>query len=157
MNNIKNKILILTLGLLFLGCSKSATSIFNKDPIYGQNIQYSKIIKVLDKDIVKAILNITYLNSVDSKKWDKNNKQNFLIGVYSLDDNNSKYQLTMNNMKYLKSMPIKKEDQLSKNIAFENHWATYNLVSFPNTKSNIIKLTYTYDNNQTVSTSFLKE
>ena len=157
MKNIKNKILIIILSFLILGCSKSATSLFDRDPIYGQNIQYSKIIKVLDKDIVKAIFNITYLNSVDSKKWDNNNTQNFLIGVYSSDNNNSKYQLTMNNLQYLKSLPIKKEDELSQNIAFENHWATYNLVSFPNTKQNIVKLTYTYDNNQTISTTFLKE
>ena len=27
----------------FVGCSQSATSVFKKDPIYAQNIQYTKI------------------------------------------------------------------------------------------------------------------
>ena len=156
MRNIKNKILIFTLSSILIGCSQSATSVFEKDPIYGQNIQYSKVLKVIDKDEVKAIFNVTYLNSVDRKKWD-NDQQNFLIGSYSLDNNSSKYKLSMNNLHSINIEPLKDEDERSQNIAFKNHWAKYNIVSFPDTKQKVLKLTYTYDNNQTVSTNFIKE
>ena len=97
MNNIKNKILIFTLVMVLFGCSKSATSVFEKDPIYGQNMQYSKLITISEEDTVKAIFNITYLNSVNAKKWD-NKKQNFLIGKYVIDNNTTNYSLLMNNL-----------------------------------------------------------
>jgi hypothetical protein len=156
MKNIKNMILSFTLSTLLFGCSQSATSVFDKDPIYGQNIQYSKVVKIIDKDIVKAIFNITYLNSVDSWEWN-NDKQNFLIGTFTTDNNASQYTLTMNNLEQLSSTPLKNEDEISKNIAFKNHWAKYNIVSFKNSDEKILTLTYTYDNNQTVSTTFVKE
>jgi len=156
MKNIKNKILIFTLSIIFLGCSQSATSVFDKDAIYGQNLQYSKVIKVIDKENVKAIFNITYLNSANREQWN-NDKQNFLIGTFFVDNNSSQYKLSMNNMKSFSSTPLKKEDLLSKNIAFVNHWAEYNIVSFKDTKEKVLKLSYKYGNNQTISISFLKE
>ena len=156
MRNIKNKILIFALSSILLGCSQSATSVFDKDPIYAQNIQYSKVIKVVDKDTVKAIFNITYLNSTNSKKYN-DDKQNFLIGTYSIDNNASKYKLTMNGLKSFSTKPLEETDELSKNIAFKNHWAKYNIVNFPDSDEKVLTLTYTYDNNQTIFTTFKKE
>lgn len=156
MNNIKNKILILALSTLFLGCSQSATSVLDKDPIYAQNMQYSKVIKVVDKDVVNAIFNITYLNSVDSKKWD-DNKQHFLIGIYTVDNSASQYKLTMNDQEQISSKIITKEDEIYKNIAFRNHWGKYNIISFEDSDERILTLTYSYGENKKISTSFLKE
>ena len=97
MKNFINIILIFTLAYLFSGCSQSATSVFERDPLYAQNIQYSKVIKVVEKENVNAIFNITYLNSVDSWKWN-DDQQHFLIGTYTVDNNASQYKLTMNDM-----------------------------------------------------------
>ena len=76
MKNIKNKILILGLSSIIVGCSQSATSVFDIDPIYGQNIQYSKVIKFVEKDNVTAIFNITYLNLLST---DNNSFKNAII------------------------------------------------------------------------------
>ena len=105
MNNIKNKILILGFTSLLVGCSQSATSVFDRDPIYAQNVQYSKVIKFVDKDTVNAIFNITYLNSVDSSQWD-NDKQNFLIGSYTFDNNETSFELDMNEQKQITSRKV---------------------------------------------------
>tara|TARA_B110000046_G_C12815277_1_gene322993 strand:+ start:133 stop:603 length:471 start_codon:yes stop_codon:yes gene_type:complete len=156
MYNIKSNILILTLSIILLGCSQSATSVFNKDSIYAQNIQYSKVIKVINKDSITAIFNITYLNSVDSRKWG-NNRQNFLIGTYTTDDNTSQYSLDMNGLKQLSSKEISKDDEIYKNIAFRNHWAKYNIITFNDTNEKMVTLTYTYSDNQNITTSFIKE
>lgn len=156
MNSIKNNILILMLSIILLGCSQSATSVFNRDSLYAQNIQYSKVIKVIKKNTVTAIFNITYLNSVDSSKWD-NDKQNFLIGTYTIDDNASQYILNMNGLKQLSSKEITKDDQIYKNIAFRNHWAKYKIVTFDDTIEKILTLTYTYSDNKNITTSFIKE
>jgi len=157
MNNIKNKILLFGLSTLFFGCSQSATSVFDKDPLYAQNVQYSNIIKSVEKDTVNAIFNITYLNSVDSSKWD-NDKQNFLIGTYTFDNNISDFTLAMNGKTQIASKEVKKTDALYKNIAFRNNWATYKIVTFDEENNNkTLTIGYTHPVFGTVSTSFVKE
>ena len=156
MKNIKNKILIFGLSTILLGCSQSATSVFDKDPLYAQNMQYTKIIKVVEKNNVNAIFNITYLNSVNSKKWD-NNKQNFLIGSYSVDNNISKYLLKMNGMSQISAHPISKKNQLYKDIAFKNYWGKYNIVTFDDSDSKTLTLMYKYGEDNNISTTFKKE
>jgi hypothetical protein len=153
---MKNAIFIFGLTSLLIGCTQSATSVFKKDPIYGQNVQYSKVIKSIKKENVNAIFNITYLNSVDSSKWN-NNKQNFLIGTYISDKNTSKYTLKMNGLEQISSTLILKDDKMYENIAFKNHWAEYHIVTFPDTEEKSIVLTYTHPKNKTISVSFIKE
>ena len=157
MKNIKNKILILTLGTLFMGCSQSATSVFDRDPIYAQNVQYSKVIKSVDKETVNAIFNITYLNSVDSSKWD-NDKQNFLIGTYTFDNKASDFNLTMNDSTQISSKEVSKTDPLYENIAFRNSWAEYNIVTFNEVDDNkTITIKYTHPTFNTIDAKFLRE
>ena len=157
MNNIKNNILIFGCTSLLIGCSQSATSVFDRDPIYAQNVQYSKVIKSVDKETVNAIFNLTYLNSVDTKKWD-NGKQNFLIGTYTFDNNASDFNLTMNGFKQISSKEILKTDPMYENIAFRNGWANYDIVTFNDIDDNKT-LTIKYDHSKfdTISTTFLKE
>ena len=156
MKNIKNKILIFGLSSVLLGCSQSATSVFDKDPLYAQNMQYTKIIKAVEKNNVDAIFNITYLNSVDSSKWD-NDKQHFLIGSYSVDNNLSEYVLTMNGLPKISSQTISKEDQIYKDIPFKNHWGDYNIITFDDSDEKILTLMYRYNQDQNISTTFIKE
>jgi len=157
MNNIKNKILIFGFATLLIGCSQSATSVFDKDPIYAQNVQYSKVIKSIDKETVNAIFNITYLNSVDTKKWD-NNKQNFLIGTYTFDNNENDFKLTLNDFTQISSKKVSKTDPLYENIAFRNGWAKYNIVTFNDIDDNkTLTIKYEHSSFGTISTTFLKE
>lgn len=156
MKYLKNTILVLCTILLFSNCSQSATSVFDKDPIYGQNIQYSKIVKIVDKDTVKAMFNITYLNSVDSWKWN-DDKQNFLIGTFIVDSNTAtQYSLNMNGLKAIKVEPLDPNSDLAKNVAFKNHWAKYHIVSFEDVDDKILTLTYIYKELY-ASTTFIKE
>ena len=54
------------------------------------------------------MFNITYLNSVDTSKWD-NDKQNFLIGAYTFDNNESDFKLEMNGKVQISSKIITKK------------------------------------------------
>ena len=159
MNNIKNKILIFGFTTLLFGCSQSATSVFKKDPIYAQNVQYSKVIKSIEGQNINAIFNITYLNSVDSDKWN-NGKQNFLIGSYTFDNKND-FQLTLNNQKQTSSKIVLKSDPMYKNIAFLNNWAEYKIVSFDQvnykTDNDLLVIEYTHPKYNTITASFVKE
>lgn len=157
MNNIKNNILIVGFTTLLIGCSQSATSVFDRDPIYGQNIQYSKVIKSIEKENVNAIFNITYLNSVDSTKWN-NDKQNFLIGTYVFNNDETDFKLFMNEKEQISSKNIKKDDPFYKDIAFRNSWAKYNIVTFNDIDDNkTLTIKYTHPKFKTISTTFTKE
>lgn len=157
MNNIKNNILIFGFTALVIGCSQSATSVFDRDPIYAQNVQYSKVIKSVDQETVNAIFNITYLNSVDTTKWD-NDKQNFLIGTYTFDNKESDFNLTMNGFSQISSKEVSKTHPLYKNIAFRNSWANYDIVTFNDIDDNkTLTIKYTHPKFKTISTTFLKE
>lgn len=156
MNNIKNNILIFGFTLILAGCSQSATSVFDRDPIYAQNVQYSRVIKSVEKDTVHAIFNITYLNSVDSKRWD-NNKQNFLIGTYTFDNNETQFVLDMNEKPQLSSLKVLKTDPIYENIAFRNSWAKYTIVSFEDDNNKSVILKYSHPILNTISTTFIKE
>ncbi|PIF04682.1 MAG: hypothetical protein CSA86_01070 [Arcobacter sp.] len=156
MNNIKKNILILGFSSILVACSQSEPVVFHKEPLYGQNLQYSKVLKVIQDDEVKAIFTITYLNSSNSEKWN-NGKQNFLIGTYLVDETDTNFKLTMNNKKQVSSQEISKDDPLYKGIAFRNNWAKYTIVTFDNLKDKTVTLQYTHPKFKTISTTFTKE
>ncbi len=139
---MKQRIYLLCILISFTACNQSATSVFKKDPIYAQNIQYTKILKVIDKDKrVDVVVNITYLNSTNNKKYN-DGKQNFLVGIYSDIDNANEYTLSLNNTKSISISKIDKSHYLYKNIAFRNNWATYYIYTFNDIKNNNLVLTY---------------
>lgn len=142
---------------LLTGCSQSASSVLNKDPIYAQNLQYSKVGKIIKDSEVQVLLNVTYLNSVDRKKYNSDNKQNFIIGTYIIDEKNSNYVVKMNGQGYISSKVINKDDELYKNIAFRNHWGKYSLVTFENTQDQNIEIKYSNNKGQSTTLEFIKE
>jgi hypothetical protein len=156
MNYIKKNILILGFTSLFIGCSQSATSVFKKDAIYAQNIQYSKVIKSIEKENINGLFNITYLNSVDREIWN-NDKQNFLIGVYVFDNEESDFKISMNNKQSISSRAVKKDDPIYKNIAFRNDWAKYKIITFDNDQNSSLTIQYTHPTFKTISATFTKE
>ena len=159
MKSIKKYIIILsltTLALSFIGCNQSATSVLNKEPIFGQNLQYTKVGKiVVDKD-VQALINITYLNSVDSKVWD-NGKQNFLVGIYIAEDTKTTYKLTMNGNEEVSTSKVPQNDKIFENIALKNNWASYQITTFDDVEEKQLDLVFkdSLDHNTTIT--FIKE
>ena len=159
MKSIKKYIIILsltTLALSFIGCNQSATSVLNKEPIFGQNLQYTKVGKiVVDKD-VQALINITYLNSVDSKVWD-NGKQNFLVGTYIAENTKTTYTLTMNGNEEVSTSKVPQNDKIFDNIALKNNWASYQITTFDNVEEKQLDLVFkdSLDHNTTIT--FIKE
>lgn len=148
--------MILSFIGLFVGCSKSATSVFKKDAIYAQNLQYTKVGKVIYKNEVEALVNITYLNSVDSLKWD-NKYQNFIVGIYIPEGKEEEYVLTMNQQPFLEKQEIDQYSGLYENIAYKNNWAKYYFITFKNIKDKNIILNYSHIKNGNTSIYFDKE
>lgn len=154
---MKNVFFIILISFILIGCNQSATSVFKKDPIYAQNLQYTKLIKVLNKDQeIEAIVNITYLNSVNSKKYN-NNSQNFLVGIYKEDLNTTNYMLTMNELLNVNIKAIDKDSVEYKNIAFKNNWAEYYIYTFVDLETKVLTLKYFNPTVGKGSVSFEKE
>jgi len=159
MKNIQNLtlfIITLIITSLFTGCNQSATSVLNKKPIFGQNLQYTKVGKIIVKKNVEALINITYLNSVESTIWD-NGKQNFLVGTYISEDTNTTYTLTMNKNEKIATKKLPKDNKIFDNIALKNHWANYKIITFNNVKDMKLNLLFkdSLDHNTTIT--FIKE
>lgn len=159
MKSIKKYIIILSLttfALSFIGCNQSATSVLNKEPIFGQNLQYTKVGKiVVDKD-VQALINITYLNSVDSKVWD-NGKQNFLVGTYIAENTKTTYTLTMNGNEEVSTSKVPKNDKIFENIALKNNWASYQITTFDDVEEKQLDLVFKDSLEHNTTISFTKE
>lgn len=136
-----------SLFFILTGC-QSALNVFDKSGTnYEKGLQHTKVKAIIYKDQTKAIINITYLNSVDAKKWD-NDYQNFLVGIYISEDNelkntqyihNTRYKLTKNNVGFTKYKELQKDDKLYKSIPLLNPWAKYYLMSIYKNKENTDK------------------
>jgi len=131
--------LLYTLAIVFVaGCSNSTSILLKKDKGYAQNIQYTKISKVIYKDKVVLLLNATYLNSVDTKIWNKD--QNFLVSAYKMDNDALDFNVTLNEKKPYHTRNIDKTDKIYKNIAFRNGWAKYKLLTFKDDENTTLVL-----------------
>ncbi|MEA3288792.1 MAG: hypothetical protein U9Q04_01315 [Campylobacterota bacterium] len=140
-DKIKNTFLLTLIGSLFLGCSQSAVSVLEKDPIYAQNLQYTKIEKIEKNNEVEILINTTYLNASMKDHFPKGT-QNFLVAIYNTNDAENNGDLTLNNQTYLKKAPVEPEDSIYKNIPLINKWAKYYIYTFPVTKEDKLILRY---------------
>jgi len=160
MKSIKKNIAILisltSLTLLFTACNQSATSVLNKEPIFGQNLQYSKVGKIVIDKEVQALINVTYLNSVDTKIWD-NDKQNFLIGTYIAEDNNTTYSLTLNGNSEISTSKLPKNEPIFQNIALKNNWASYQITTFDDVEEKQLHLVFKDSLGHNTTITFEKE
>jgi len=147
---IKSFSMILLVSSLFFGCSsKSAMSVFDSDELYEKGLEYTQVEDIINSFETKAIINATYLNSTDSS-WD-NDYQNFLIGIYIVDDNsdekdmyinNKKYKLTLNDKTPFKIKELKSTNKLYNHIPVKNPHAKYYIVSFKKDDKKTLKLVY---------------
>ncbi|RLA72127.1 MAG: hypothetical protein DRG78_24265 [Epsilonproteobacteria bacterium] len=143
-------IIILTF-ILFSGCQNAMSVFKDTDSKYEIGLQHTKVKPIVYKNETKAIINATYLNSVDKSKWN-NNDENFLIGIYISEDNeientkfikNSRYKLSLNKKKYSNMKRISNDDKLYKHIPLKNPWARYYIISFKKDKEKkILNLEY---------------
>lgn len=153
---IQFSLLTLVSVTIFTACNQSATSVLKKDPIYAQNLQYTKIGKIIENKEVKALVNITYLNSVEPKKYN-NGKQHFLVGTYTTNDFNEGYTLKMNGQALENIEEVDRNSEIYKNIAFRNGWSKYQIISYNDTKETTISLFYSDLNNNGTIVTFIKE
>ncbi len=138
-----NKLLILNLSIIFLffGCTPpSAFTFFKKDKLKANALQYTKKADIVSKRQVEAILNVTYLNSVDDEFDDEN--QNFIVGVFISSDNtkeknrylnNKDYSLSMNGRKPFYVKVLSDQHKMYGHLPMFNNWSKYYLIKF-NTK-----------------------
>jgi hypothetical protein len=130
-------------------------SVFDKtDTQYERGLQHTKVKAIVYKNETKAIINATYLNSVDSEKWDKKH-QNFLIGIYIAEDNekentkfikNYRYKVTLDGKEFSKYILLTKEYKIYKNIPLKNPWSKYYIMSFKKSENNNKTITLQYAN-----------
>ena len=139
-------------------------SVFNnKNSYYERGLQNTKVKSIMYKNTTKAIINITYLNTVYNKQWNNEN-QNFLVGIYISTNNdnekilkNKEYKITLDGKIYTQSKLITKDDTLYKNIPLKNPWATYYVLSFDTNKTKTINFEYTHSKFGKVILPFAKE
>ena len=123
---------------LFVGCTPPmATTHFQKSSLYSNALQYTKKADIIFQNDVKVMMNITYLNEVNSK-WDDEH-ENFIVGIYVVEDENSKsedflsnpdFQLTLNERTYVSKELLAKDHEMQGNIPLYNVWAKYYVVTF---------------------------
>jgi len=145
--------LYLILMLFFSACSnKGAFKYFKSDVLYEKSLEYTKVGQIISNFETKAIINATYLNSTDPKKWN-DSYENFLIGIYIFDDSddekkqfiyNPNYKLNLNSKAPYKIKELKKTSYLYGHIPLFNSHAKYYIISFK--KDTNLTLTLTYEN-----------
>ena len=178
MKSIKSKIKLAVISsflVVLTGCSQSAFKYFDKEEEFVQNAKYTQLLKIVEGDTVKAMLNITYLNGANNEKWN-DGKQNFIIGEYFIEKENSTYtvdlevqqkkkiQLDQNNLEYktvilkpISEKVISKEDSLYSQIPFRNSWAKYKLVSFEDFEQSSFTFIFKDNKNNSSQTTFIRE
>jgi hypothetical protein len=147
---IKSFSTILLASSLFMGCSsKSAMNVFSSDKLYEKGLEYTQVEDIINSFETKAIINATYLNSTDDK-WD-NKYQNFLVGIYIVNDNkedkdkylnNKKFTLTLNDKPIFKKTVLKSTNILYNHIPVKNPYAKYYIVEFQKDGNTTLKLSY---------------
>lgn len=152
--------------ILFFGCTPpSAFTFFKKDKLKANALQYTKVIQIVNDGKVEAILNASYLNSIDEDFDD--DKQNFIFGLYIADEDkdiDKKYFITVNDKNATYSSLLNEQHKMYGHIPFFNNWAKYYLMKF-DTDENTSRLKVTLhwlpntDNNstKTVETTFQAE
>ncbi len=155
-------ILILT---IFTGC-QSGLSVFDKTgTAYEKGLQHTKVKPLIFEKDTKAIINITYLNTLNPTKWDNEN-QNFLIGIYIPKNDNTKnkqflqnfeYKLTMNDSEYTASRLILDDETQYSIIPLKNPWAQYYIISFKDIDTKTLSLKYSHLQFGEVNLEFEKE
>lgn len=129
--------------IIFWGCTPpSAFSFFKEDELKATAFQYTNSSKLILRGEIKALINVTYLNSVDDDFDD--DKQNFLIGLFisdnenneSLSLNNDKYFITLNDVNATYVSTLSDQHKMYGHIPMYNNWAKYHLVKFDTDENN---------------------
>jgi hypothetical protein len=154
MNKFINICFLVIFVFVFNGCQNNL-KIFDNSSIYKKGLMHTKVKSLVYEKETKAIINITYLNATDTKKYN-NNFQNFLVGVY-ITNGNKNFTITMNGKNYIQTKTIDKNTQQYKQIPLKNQWAKYYILSFETSNEKILKIQYQQENLQKITLQFQKE
>ncbi|OQX74728.1 MAG: hypothetical protein B6D59_01460 [Campylobacteraceae bacterium 4484_4] len=153
-----------TLLLLLGGCS-AKTGLFAPDRMEQKALHHTQRGEIYNALEIKAAIVATYLNPV-YPKYDKSEKEYFLIGIYIDNDAsdiehqgiyNEQYRLRLAGEKPVKITPLKESDALVKSAPLRNRWSHYYLVEFPPLSTQTLELTYQNDQYGKVTLHFAKE
>jgi hypothetical protein len=154
-----NKILpLIFVFVFFMGCSKTAMEMFSEDGVYQKGLEHTQVGDIVQSLETKAILNATYLNLVDEKKW-SNENHNFLVGIYIANGDrefieNKDYNLKLNGNTYISAKEVLKTDNIYQHIPLKNPHAKYYFVTFNKDKQESLQLTYSNKTTGEVSLNF---
>lgn len=143
MKNIFLGLFLLSL-LLITGCSRpNALSNFEKEELYSKALQYTFKRDIYKNNEITAMMNVTYLNSV-SKEFNSNTEEQFVIGIYLPNYENTKnedylkemFSLTLNEVTTDYAEVLTEKHKLYGKLPLFNPWAKYYLVKFNKNKIN---------------------
>ena len=146
-------------SLFLVSCSsKSALEHFNKSDLEVRAFQESKKGDYIENGSPKIIVWATYLNNVDSKKYDK--YEQFLISVYTSNSDiqsikELKYDFKLNDENSFYIEKVQKTDEILKLIS-KNNWGEYYLIMFNKTEDDNLSLKLSKNSNELIDLSFVK-
>ena len=150
----------------FSGCSghSNAFDFFKFDTEYEKAISYTQSATLMRSFETKAILSSVYLNKVYPQKY--RGKEAFFIALYSTEnkdifyqdaDKKAEYTLRLNNQAPLSIKPLSKETLLRKEMPIQSAWNHYYLVEFAQSDANILHLTMSDENNESINLQYKKK
>ena len=138
--------------VIFTSCTTKNIDLLDKDSLYNQGLEYTKIKTIIKNNDIKGVLNITYLNPSYPKKFDKNYNE-FLIGIY-VDNYQNNYMMYLNDKRYISKHLVNKNTKIYKNIPVFNPHAIYYIVKFNKDGSSNLNLSFTHKQYEKLSISF---
>jgi len=150
----------------FSGCTShsNAFDFFKFDTAYEKAITYTQSATLMRSFETKAILSSVYLNKVYPKKYKAN--EAFFIALYSTEkkdifykdaDKKAEYVLRLNNQVPVSIKPLDKDALLRKEMPIQSAWNHYYLVEFAHSDADILHLTMSDENNNTIHLQYKKK
>jgi hypothetical protein len=157
---MKRFIILFFTIFIFSGCTlKLDLDIIKKDTVYQNALQHTKRAEIIKELDTKATISATYLNLVDSTKYNKDDS--FLVAIYKPNKRYTLldwgYSLTLNNNGFKSIEKVKEDSEIHQRFPFLNKWAKYYIVKFKKTESNILNLEYKHIEYGKVNMTFKKD
>ncbi len=156
-------IMIALTTLVFLGCAPKS-GFFSEDKLYQSALSHTQKGEIYNSLEMKASIVATYLNNtiISCRKQDK---EVFLIAIYIDEDSsdsakqgilNPAYHLSLDGAAPEDIEALAYDDDLIKIAPFRNRWSQYYKVTFKQSTSATLKMTYSHLHYGKVNLSFLK-
>ncbi|MCF6173880.1 MAG: hypothetical protein L3J44_08915 [Campylobacteraceae bacterium] len=144
---MKNLLLILVLFLTACSYKHDSLYVSNKKTT-EQGVANTKKVSFPKKGKPKIFVTITYLNSINNKKFVDKKLEQFIIGIHNvgMDENGKHKKITFKNLKFkigksgdfASVKKIKKNNPILSIIPASNPWSQYYLIETPIINKNFV-------------------